>query len=173
MKKDNLKLVRVDSKYCDYLRRFDKNVPYNYDKKKLRPFVGVLFSVDDKKYFAPLASPKSKHLKMVSTIDFLKIDGGKLGAINFNNMIPVMDRNVVIIDLNKKILSKDEKIYNKLLKEQISWLIRHDARIYVRSKRLYQKQIMNRLPKRINDRCCNFRLLEEKCLEYNKEYVNN
>ena len=30
---ESLILVRLDSKYCDYLRQFDKKVPYNYDKK--------------------------------------------------------------------------------------------------------------------------------------------
>ncbi len=28
-----LKLVIIDSKYCDYLREFDKRVPYNFSKK--------------------------------------------------------------------------------------------------------------------------------------------
>ena len=40
---ESLILVRLDSKYCDYLRQFDEKVPYNYDKKELRPFIGVLF----------------------------------------------------------------------------------------------------------------------------------
>ena len=40
-----LELVRVDKKYCDYLRQFDDKVPYNFDKKELRPFVGVLFYI--------------------------------------------------------------------------------------------------------------------------------
>ena len=49
---ESLILVRLDSKYCDYLRQFDKRFPYNYDKKELRPFIGVLFEVNDCKYFA-------------------------------------------------------------------------------------------------------------------------
>ena len=28
-------LVKIDSNYCDYLRKFDQKVPYNYDKKEL------------------------------------------------------------------------------------------------------------------------------------------
>ena len=38
-----LVLVRLDSNYCDYLRQFDNKVPYNFDNKELRPFIGVLF----------------------------------------------------------------------------------------------------------------------------------
>ena len=65
-----LMLVKLDSKYCDYLRKYDSKVPYNFDRKKNRPFVGVLFEVNDFKYFAPLSSPKAKYLKMHDNIDF-------------------------------------------------------------------------------------------------------
>ena len=33
-------IVQVDYKYCDFLRKFDERVPYNYGKKELRPFIG-------------------------------------------------------------------------------------------------------------------------------------
>lgn len=64
----NFRIVKVDYKYCDYLRQFDKRVAYNKDRKELRPFVGVLFEINDIEYFAPLTSPKEKHLKMKNTI---------------------------------------------------------------------------------------------------------
>ena len=35
----NFKIVRVNSDYCDYLRKFDSKVSYNKGTKKLRPFV--------------------------------------------------------------------------------------------------------------------------------------
>ena len=112
------KLVRVDANYCDYLRIFDNRVAYNKNEKELRPFVGILFTINDCEYFAPLSSPKPKHLKMHNTIDFFKIENGKLGAINFNNMIPVTKGNYKIIDLNKNNLSSKEKKYQELLKDQ-------------------------------------------------------
>ncbi len=37
-----LMLVKLDSKYCDYLRKYDSKVPYNYDRKKNRPFRGII-----------------------------------------------------------------------------------------------------------------------------------
>ena len=85
----NLEIVIVDSDYCDYLRQFDNKVAYNKHKKELRPFIGILFEIDTCKYFAPLSSPKPKHRKMKNMIDFFKIKDGELGAVNFNNMIPV------------------------------------------------------------------------------------
>ena len=68
-------------------------------------------------YFAPLSSPKPKHLKLKSKLDFLKIDGGKLGAIYFNNMLPVTNKNVIKIDLELENITKSEEKYLKLLKE--------------------------------------------------------
>ena len=166
--KQELKLVRIDSKYCDYLRKFDSKVPYNFDKKELRPFVGVLFEIEYCKYFAPLSSPKPKHLKIKNSIDFLRIDKGNLGAINFNNMLPVAESNIIIIDLDEKTKNKKDEKYQKLLKEQIYWLNRNDEKLYNRSKKLYEKYINNTLDKNIRERCCNFKLLEQKCLKYNK-----
>ncbi len=163
---ENLFLVRLDEKYCNYLRKFDSKVPYNEKRKKLRPFIGVLFKVNNLMYFAPLSSPKEKHLKLKSKLDFLKIDNGKLGAINFNNMIPVTNKDIIKLDLNKKCLIKSEEKYIKLLQHQLYWLNRHSEKIYGRSKKLYEKYLNGTLDKNIAKRCCNFKLLEEKCAEY-------
>lgn len=148
------------------MRKFDSRVPYNFDNKESRPFVGVLFKVDKYKYFAPLSSLKQKHLMLKDKIDFLKLDKGKLGAINFNNMLPVTDNNIIILDLDKKPSDLSEKKYNKLLKEQIYWLNRNNEKLYSRSKKLYDSFVKGKLPRQIRNRCCDFILLEEKCKEY-------
>lgn len=170
--KNDLKLVRIDKEYCDYLRAYDNKVPYNFENKELRPFVGVLFEVNNCKYFAPLSSPKPKHLKMKNTIDFLRLDNGNLGAINFNNMLPVMDNNVKVIDLNKEYAKKSDIKYQKLLKEQIYWLNRNDEKLYNRACKLYFSYIDGTLNKNIYDRCCYFKLLEDKCRDYNMLKIN-
>ena len=164
----NLEIVRVDSDYCDYLRKFDNKVAYNKYEKELRPFIGILFEIDTCKYFAPLSSPKPKHKKMKNMIDFFKIKDGELGAVNFNNMIPVTDKNYTLVDLNKETLTIAEQKYQKLLKEQLSWLNAHYRQVKNKSFKLYQLYNSGKLPDNIKSRCCNFKLLEEKCLEYNK-----
>ena len=165
---NKLMLVRLDEQYCNYLRIFENKIPYNFDNKKLRPFVGVLFKIRNMMYFAPLSSPKAKHLKMKEKLDFFKLDEGKLGAINFNNMLPVTNNNIIILDLNNQNLTKREIKYNKLLQEQIFWLNRNKNKLYGRSKKLYDKYLDGTLNSNIKDRCCNFKLLEDKCMEYNK-----
>ena len=46
----NFKIVKVDSNYCDYLRKFDNKVAYNAGSKEMRPFIGILFVVDNFEY---------------------------------------------------------------------------------------------------------------------------
>lgn len=161
-------LIKVNSEYCDYLRKFDSLVPYNFDRKKLRPFVGILFEVNNCKYFAPLSSPKPKHKSMKDTLDFIRLKDGSLGAINLNNMIPVNDEVISRIKLDDKEFLKSYKQYNYLLKLQIQWLNRHYTLIITKAKALYFDFITNNLPENIKSRCCNFTLLEEKCNDYMK-----
>lgn len=164
----SFKIVKVDSKYCDYLRQYDNKVSYNAGTKDLRPFIGVLFMIDKCEYFAPLSSPKPKHSKLKNTLDLIKIENGTYGVVNFNNMIPVINKNYVIFDLNKKTEDKRENFRLELLRNQLRWLTANKKDVNTKSKLLYNLYKSNKLPKNVKDRCCNFPLLEEKCREYNK-----
>lgn len=68
------------------------------------------------KYYAPFTSPKPKHKKIKNGKDFRKINHGIYGAINFNNMIPVIDETLIKIDIDG---IQDEK-YKNPLKNQFS-----------------------------------------------------
>jgi len=162
----NLKIVKVNSEYCEYLREFDNRVSYNKNEKELRPFIGILFKIEEYEYFAPLSSPKLKHKKMKNKVDFLKIKNGELGAVNFNNMIPVKPNNYYLIDLNKTTLTDEESKYQKLVKEQLNWLNSNYDQVKNKSIKLYNLYNNGKLPENIKERCCNFKLLEEKCMEY-------
>ncbi len=161
-------LVTVNSKYCDYLRKYDYRVSYNSNEKELRPFIGVLFVIDSMKYFAPLSSPKPKHINMKNTIDFYKIDGGKLGAINFNNMIPIPETEYEYIDTNTPCLTNIERQYKELLKDQLRWLNRYGQNLRMKAKILYDKRVNEQLSDKVTNRCRDFTLLEKKCVEYDK-----
>ena len=165
----SLKIVKIDSKYCDYLRQFDNKVSYNAGVKELRPFIGILFMVDDCEYFAPLSSPKVKHLKMKNNLDVVKIDGGRYGVVNFNNMIPVTSNNYVLFDLSSTPSDTYELKRQNLLKSQLLWLNKNIKNVKGKALSLYEKYKNGRLDERIKSRCCNFILLEEKCKEYNKK----
>jgi len=171
MMSNNFKIVKVDYNYCNYLRKYDNRVSYNAGIKELRPFIGVLFMVEDKEYFAPLSSPKQKHIKMKNNIDIIKIDNGNLGVINFNNMIPVTNNNYILFDLYGESNSESERKRKELLKSQLLWLNKNNKIIRNKAIKLYTLYKEERLPKNVRDRCCNFILLEEKSKEYNKVLV--
>lgn len=68
-----IKLYNLDRSYANHLESVDNNLSIvSSEGKKNRPFVGVLISVDNKFYIAPLTSPKEKHKKMKNNIDFIR-----------------------------------------------------------------------------------------------------
>ena len=104
---------------------------------------------------------------MKSRIDFLKVDNGNLGVVNFNNVIPVTSNNYSVVDLNRKTNNLNELKYLLLLQNQYKWLKAHSDIIRKRAQNLYIKYDNKKLNKNIYDRCCDFKLLEKACKQYN------
>jgi len=163
----NLKFYRADEGYCDFLRQFDPCVPYIHYDNNHRPFIGILLTVKGINYYAPLASPKIKHINMKNQIDFMKINNGKWGAINFNNMIPIHPKCLTPIDM--KINDIDDKIeinYKNLLSNQLSWCNSNKEKIIERADKLYHIITLNKSWPELSKRCCNFLILEEQLHKY-------
>ena len=161
-----IRIVKIDYNYCNYLRKYDNRVSYNDKLKVLRPFIGILFTVGNCEYFAPLSSPKEKHKRLKNTLDLVKIKEGEYGVVNINNMIPVTSVNYEEFDLRKQPHDKREKFRIILMNKQLRWLNLHKKEIYMKSKLLYSLYKNDKLPKNVKDRCCNYQLLEEKCRKY-------
>ena len=158
-----LQLFTINDDFIDYLRKFDSKVLSN--KQGKRPYVGVVCVINDSKYYVPLMSPKPKHMTMSNTKDFHKISGGKYGAINFNNMLPVIDEV-----LSEIITSKEpDRNYRLLLQNQYLELLRIQDILEKKVKAIYSLFLTDSLTKndeRIKARCCDFLLLEEKVKDY-------
>ena len=95
-----LRLYRISSKYISFLRGADDKVQLNKNAK--RPYVGIVLYVGEFRYFAPLESPKPNHKNMKSGKHLLKIDGGNLGIIGFNNMVPIHNSSLIEFDINSE-----------------------------------------------------------------------
>ncbi len=155
----NLKIYIINEEYINYLRKYDSKVPYNKSK---RPFVGVVYEYNHHNYFAPLSSPKPKHLKMnANALDIFKIKEGTLGIVNINNMIPVP--KFVLTELLP--LVKEAK-YKELIKNQLTFLNKNKAKLMKKVTVYYNLYNKNLLSFNQNNRTCNYHLLEEKCDEY-------
>lgn len=166
----NFSFYMVDSRYCDYLRQFDPCVPYTMEQKAIRPFVGIVFSLNGFQYYAPLTSPKPKHLQMKNQVDFLKINRGEWGAVNFNNMIPVPPERLTKVQM--KILETDsaqDVAYKNLLSNQLSWCNANRETILKQAQKLYQIITGGRAWGTLASRCCDFALDEKHCKAYSRE----
>ncbi len=156
-----MKLIKISGEYINFLKKFDKKVSQNKNEK--RPYIGIIFEIENHKYFAPLTSPKEKHLKMKDSIDFLLLKKGKLGAINLNNMIPVPEIAIINFDINE---TKEKELFQKQLREINSMKFRIESY----SLKLYKK-ITEIESTFLHDRCCEFKLLEKKSLEYSISFL--
>ncbi len=160
-----MKFYHIKNSYINFLRQYDDRVLYNKDET--RPYIGIVFEINGIKYYAPLASPKNKHLYMKNGLDFRKIDSGKLGAINLNNMLPVPDSALMMINIPA---ITDEK-YKRLLNEQYEWLL-HDfenvKKTATKLRRLFDEKAVSGYKKAVKNRCCDFVLLETIYGKYDK-----
>lgn len=166
---NNFNLYSVNKDYLTYISQFDNRIPIEHEGDNKRPFIGIVIMLDETLYLLPLTSPKPKHQKMNNTMDFHKIEGGNLGAINFNNMFPIKDINSCCTLLHFDIYANNSaSSYSYLLNKQLDWINNSETKDILLSKavKLRKRYLENKLPAIIRNRCCNFALLEEKCNEY-------
>ncbi|KAA8345921.1 type III toxin-antitoxin system ToxN/AbiQ family toxin [Leuconostoc mesenteroides] len=158
-----MKIYNITDKYINYLKKYDNKIPENKHEK--RPFIGVIVIINGYKYFAPLSSPKLKHKHMKNTKDFHKIDEGKMGVINFNNMIPVPESELIIVD----IANINNIDYRNLLNNQLSFITSINSVIENKAKNLrslFDKQNPTLAEQKIIDRCVIFPKIEGCCDSY-------
>jgi protein AbiQ len=163
-----LQFYHVDTAYIDYLDKFQKHIWENEEKGRKRPYVGLIMEISGFKYFAPMTSPKPKHFSMPEDLDLKKIfyKGELTGVINLNNLIPVKDEHIQMIDMVH--LKNVDPKYSDLLNNQILIVRkRHDE--FIKDANLIYK-IKTRNYKGyvgLKKRCYDFKKLESKCSEYN------
>ena len=92
---------------------------------------------------------------MKNTKDFRKINNGTYGAINFNNMIPIPDRALLLIDINNE---PNEK-YRRLLQNQYKAIESDEAAIIRTAEKLRRlilesEESLSEYDKKIKSRCC-------------------
>lgn len=174
--KDRLYFITLTSNYLKYLGIYENKVSL----KANRPFIGIVFKVNNKEYFAPLSSPKEKHKRMKTNIDFFKIDKGNLGIINFNNMIPVINndicRNKLDLEMLSKSLNTDDIKYFRLLKNQLEYCEKNKNIILAKAEKIYNiftknLEKLSESQKKMYRRVNNFKVLEHASKEFENEYI--
>lgn len=160
-----MKVYTIDDGYVQYLKNYEPKVPDN--KSETRPYIGVVLNIAGIQYYAPLTSPKPKHLTMKNDKDFRKINGGIYGAINFNNMIPVDSKYI-----HEKDITNEPNIqYKNLLLNQLRCINQDIQAIATTASKLRQLYLADEATLKSHDiavknRCCNFILLEQIYNQY-------
>lgn len=170
----------IDKKYIKYLTQFDSRVGYVEYGERLKLHLGILFKIDNFNYYVPISSPKLKHQTMKNSLDFHKLqdkESGELYAVlNINNMIPVPDDCLVQLKYNqvdkfRTFKSKEDKQnYIYLLQKEKSIIDDIQDILQAKATKLYLSSIKNSTSS-LALRCCNFKLLEQKCNSYSNKYI--
>lgn len=165
VKKTDLDLYHIDGDYVKYLKSYDSNVQNNYDNNRnKKPYVGVVLSINGKDYFAPLTSPKDKHLKLRDsdpTTFKIKHNGKFIGSVLLNNMIPVQKEFISRIEIN----SVKDKVYKTLLRKDYQVITNNKNSIENKANVLYENVIERSNPY-FSKVSCDFKKLEIACDNY-------
>jgi len=157
----------VNKNYIQYLSEFEKHVSYNKDEiGHSRPYLGIVLKVNNFDYFVPLYSYKEHYLKYKNNPSFFFVYDRKnrpLSIIKFSAMIPILRNSDVISILN---YNEQDKKYRDLISAEYRYINSHKEEIYKRANKMYTAvtKHKNNFLKTI---ACDFKLLENKCLEYN------
>lgn len=160
---DNLRIYRISDHYIRYMNSREPKVQYN--KKALRPYVGVVFSFGGFKYFVPMESPKPNHVNIKPGKHILRLDNGKYGLLGFNNMLPVHKDALIELDID----AEPDPKYRELLKRQAALCNRMKADILNHAQMTYF-DVVNGKNKFLIGISCDFRTLEAACKTYRKNY---
>ncbi len=105
---------------------------------------------------------------MKNTKDFRKINQGIYGAINFNNMVPVVESALLLIDID----AMEDSKYQRLLQNQYKSIKADREQIQLTAKRLrdtlFKKDEELNMPMRFQKKC--LANLNRICIQ--KEWLN-
>ena len=160
----NLKFYEVDSEYIKYLRvNGDQKIPnIEYEKHK-KFFCGIVLTINNFNYFAPVSS----YNKKVHT-SFLIMDKDRetkklkaISSLRFSFMFPCP-----IEYLSQKDFSKEDEKYKILLRKELHYCNTNREKIKKMANEVYKLGLNEKNRQKFN--ICDFKKLEEKCLEYIK-----
>lgn len=158
----SLKFYEVDRNYIKFLKEHGDskipNIEYGLHKKF---FCGIVFTVNNFNYFVHVSS-YNKKLSTSFLIKEIDKDTKQLKAISslrFSFMFPCPIEYLNQIDFSKE----DEKYWN-LLRKELHYCNINREKISKLAKQIYKLGLSEKYRNLFN--ICNFKRLEEKCMEY-------
>ena len=170
--------INVNEKYLDYLRCFEKRIPYSdYGKNKYKPFFGVLFKTNGLLYITQISHAQDRHIKMKQSLDFYKIFDPKqehrlISVINLNYMFPIPEDETYPfekskVDTYRNFESNEEKSkYIDLLNKEMEAI--NKLNLSAAAEKIYKFKYQ--FPDdRVSKRCLDYKLLEKYAMAWEKK----
>lgn len=159
-----LKFYEVDSEYIKYLKEnADDKIPnIEYEKHK-KFFCGIVLTINNFNYFAPVSSynKKAHTVFLIMDKDRKTNELKPISSLRFSFMFPCP-----IEYLNQKDFSKEDEKYRNLLKKELHYCNVNREKIKKLANMVYKLGLKEQTREKYN--ICDFEKLEEKCLEYIK-----
>lgn len=157
-----LKFYEVDGEYIKYLKEnADDKIPnLEYENHK-KFFCGIVLTINNFNYFAPVSSynKKAHTVFLIMDKDRKTKELKPISSLRFSFMFPCP-----IEYLNQKDFSKEEEKYKNLLIKELHYCNENREKIKKLANMVYKLGLNERSRERFN--ICDFKKLEEKCLEY-------
>jgi len=169
-----LNFFDVDKQYVEFLQNaeFDKRgfscVPnMEYQNREQKFLCGIVLKIDNFNYYVPVTSYKQKQSENV----LIRFDDDKTnqikGSLRFNYMIPVPDECIQIRSIN----SETDPQRRRFLARQLKYIRSIEKKIFNQAQKTYSR-VVNGSNMEVKQYACDFKLLEEKCLEYENQMNN-
>ena len=139
--------------------------------------LGIVIKLSNQKYYVPLSSPKQSDYadakktiirKSINPIvRMIKKENGSqrlLGTLKIGNMIPVPNKCVSNYDVN----NEPDTFYKNLIIDELDFITRNYNQILTRANATYKQKVTGDTRFNYIEHCCDFKLLEQKCAEYEK-----
>ena len=167
MEVEKAEIYHVDKNYLKYLHNVDYRVSLKYNN---RPFVGIVTSIEGKKYVIPLTSQttqnrakegKKKRSPLITTY-ITETSGTEIANLLYNNMIPITDALVT-----KAVIDPKSDTYEL---NEIRYIRKNWDTIKNKAKKVYdlRKDKASDHYNFLLKTCCDFERLEAAMKDYNE-----
>lgn len=142
-------------------------------RKVTRKYLGIVLKINDFNYYIPMSSPKKSDYKdneirksivpivrMISKEEVDRIPVLK-GTLRISNMIPVPESELILYEPK----FEKNKNYKILVEKELEFIDKNEDMIKKYASIIYNQKINNYDVSYINN-VVDFKLLEQKCLDY-------
>lgn len=182
-----LSFYKINETYIEPLQIIDPDVRISTGDKRTRPYIGIVLTIQDRLFFAPLSSPakfpstlnsnelqtaKAKKSNIEKRRISVKVISNKhvhLCNVIIGKIIPIPRSEITEISINDLLASSVSSVkkYGDLLQKEYYAINAIKDIIYNKALRFYTKSLTNTLPKHNKTHCVDL----QKAIAYHDSWI--